>query len=233
MEIRDIMEILFNIGYLIVIWTLVVKMYNHIKRGTIENIKLAKVFGWAFALLALGDTGHVGFRVIAYLNGGIEQNIGLVGIGKLATSVTVTIFYVLLVVAWKLRYNKNYGAITNILFISALVRLIVLAFPANQWGSSVQQFNWVMYRNIPLMIIGLGITLLILIDAVKSKDAVFKWIGIMIVVSYGFYTPVILFAHKVPLIGLFMIPKTMAYLVAAFVVYYGVFRTSGILQLNN
>ena len=233
METRDIMEILFNIGYLIVIWTLVVKMYRHIKSGTVKDIKLAKVFGWAFALLALGDTGHVGFRVIAYLNGGIEQNIGLVGIGKLATSVTVTIFYVLLVVAWKIRYDKKYGMVTNILFASALVRLIILAFPQNQWGNSVQLFNWVIYRNIPLLIIGLGVTILILIDAIKSNDTVFKWIGIMIIVSYGFYIPVILFAHKVPLVGVLMIPKTMAYLVAAFVTYYGVFRTSSTLQPNN
>jgi hypothetical protein len=28
---------------------------------------------WAFFLLALGDTGHVGFRVAAYALGGMEK----------------------------------------------------------------------------------------------------------------------------------------------------------------
>jgi hypothetical protein len=45
---------------------------------------------WAFALLALGDTGHVGFRVVAYALGGLEAHAGLVGLGALSTAYTVT-----------------------------------------------------------------------------------------------------------------------------------------------
>ena len=36
-------------------------------------------------------------------------------------------------------------------------------------------------------------------------------------VSYAFYTPVILYARAIPTLGFLMIPKTIAYMVAAFV----------------
>lgn len=66
---------------------------------------VAKLFLLAFALLGLGDTGHVGFRVLALGEGDIErsvviggQSIGIVGQGALATTVTVTLSYVIMLV---------------------------------------------------------------------------------------------------------------------------------------
>ena len=60
-------EIFFNIAYLIVVWILVIKMNNRKKllmpRYRREGILILS----AFFLLALGDTGHVGFRVLALL----------------------------------------------------------------------------------------------------------------------------------------------------------------------
>lgn len=38
------------------------------------------------------------------------------------------------------------------------------------------------------------------------------WLGAMIVVSYAAYVPVILFALQVPMLGMLMIPKILAYL---------------------
>jgi hypothetical protein len=41
----------------------------------------------------------------------------------------------------------------------------------------------------------------------------------MILVSYTFYTPVILFVSLAPLLGMLMIPKTMAYAAIAIIAY--------------
>jgi hypothetical protein len=41
----------------------------------------------------------------------------------------------------------------------------------------------------------------------------------MILVSYACYLPVILLVQQVPLIGMLMIPKTMAYLAIAIIAY--------------
>jgi hypothetical protein len=41
----------------------------------------------------------------------------------------------------------------------------------------------------------------------------------MILVSNAFYTPVILFVQRVPVIGMLMIPKTLAYVAIAVLAY--------------
>ncbi|MCK4259847.1 MAG: hypothetical protein KAX49_12760 [Halanaerobiales bacterium] len=229
MEIKDIFEMVFNIAYMVFLWGLVYKMFNSLDS---KNIRFTKTVAWTFALLAIGDTGHVGFRVIAYLKGGIAANALFVGMGKFATSVTLTIFYCFFIIVWKLRFDKKFNNFTYLLFGCALIRLIILALPGNQWGSMSAPFDWAIYRNIPFWILGLGADYLILSSALKAKDKTFKWIGIMILISFGFYTPVVLFAHKTPIIGALMIPKTVAYLAAAFIAYYGVFKRENLKTTN-
>ena len=86
-----------------------------------------------FALLALGDTGHVGFRVWAYALGDLDATIrlfgvdlGLVGLGALATAITVTLFYVMVQFIWKRRFQKPYGWFGWLLFGSVVVRFILM-----------------------------------------------------------------------------------------------------------
>ncbi|WBW96791.1 hypothetical protein [Oceanirhabdus sp. W0125-5] len=221
---KEIMETLFNIVYLVTLWIVVFNMFKNTARLNSKETKLGKLVAWTFALLAIGDTGHVGFRVVAYFKDGLAESAALLGYGKYATAITVTFFYVLLLIIWKVRFNEKYNCFTHILFASGIVRLVVVLLPGNEWTSAVAPFDWAIYRNIPLLILGLGVAGLFLNSARKEKDNTFKWIGIMILISYGFYIPVILFAHINPTVGMLMIPKTVAYLVAAFIAYYGVFK---------
>jgi hypothetical protein len=48
----------------------------------------------------------------------------------------------------------------------------------------------------------------------------------MILVSYAFYAPVILFVQQVPAIGMLMIPKTLAYVAIAAIAYQSIFSGS-------
>ena len=73
------------------------------------------------------------------------------------------------------------------------------------------------------MIQGIGIAILLLKDAIQHNDKMVKWISAMIFVSYLCYTPVILFVQKVPMLGMLMMPKTLAYVAVAFIAY-GMFR---------
>jgi hypothetical protein len=219
-------EIIFNIGYLIAVWTLVFMMVRHQDRVVPENRAVAKRVMWAFALLALGDTGHVGFRVLAYALGGLEAQpivlgipISLVGIGALATAITVTFFYMLMIDIWRLRFNKPLGVAGWFLLAMGVFRLIIMLFPQNEWSAVVPPQPWGLIRNLPLMIMGLGVMALILRDAYRANDRPFKWIGWCILASYAFYTPVILFVAEVPLLGMLMIPKTLAYIAIAVIAY--------------
>jgi hypothetical protein len=106
-------ETIFNIAYLIIIWSLVITMICKFKKVDYRRVSTAKCFLWAYFLLALGDTGHVGFRAYAYLSGGLERYKELVGMGTLATAVTVTLFYVLMNFVWENRYNKRFNFIVK------------------------------------------------------------------------------------------------------------------------
>ena len=47
----------------------------------------------------------------------------------------------------------------------------------------------------------------------------------MILVSYACYTPVIFFVQQNPLVGMLMIPKTLAYVAIALLAYQGLWRS--------
>jgi hypothetical protein len=46
----------------------------------------------------------------------------------------------------------------------------------------------------------------------------------MILVSYACYIPVILFVQQAPMVGMLMIPKTLAYVAVGFIAYGELFR---------
>ena len=224
-------EIIFDVVYLIVVWGIVTLMLRTLKSVPEGDQRTARLIQVAFALLALGDTGHVGFRVLAELMGGADASVtflgmpmSLVGLGMLTTAFTVTLFYMLFVYVWKARFQQRFNWFTNLLLLAGLVRPIFMALPGNDWGNVVPPQPISLYRNIPLLIQGVGVIGLILFSAYKHNDVTFKWIGWLMVVSYAFYTPVILFAQQYPLVGMLMIPKTCAYLAIAWVAYQGLWK---------
>ncbi len=224
--LRMWIEVSFNITYLIVVWGLVILMVHNQTHVAPEHLPVAKRFMWAFGLLALGDTGHVGFRVVAYALGGLETQpvilgvpVSLVGFGALATAITVTFFYVVMLDIWRIWANKPLGWFGWTLLAATLVRFIIMALPQNEWYRVDPPQPWGIGRNLPLMVLGLGVMFLILRDALAKRDRTFTWIGVMILISYACYTPVIFFASAVPILGMLMIPKTLAYLGVALVAY--------------
>lgn len=224
-------EISFNVSYLLAIWALIMLMTRQLGKVKPANLRVARYFILAFGLLALGDSGHVGFRVWAYAVGDLEAtislfgtDIGLVGLGALSTAITVTLFYVVMLLIWSSRFNQRLGYIGSILLIATVARLIIMAFPQNQWSLTVPPQPWSLWRNIPLILLGLGVAYLILRDAIREKDTAFIWIGALILVSYAFYAPVILFVQHLPALGMLMIPKTLAYIAIAITAYRSIFQ---------
>ena len=225
-SVRMWVEILFNISYLAAVWGLVIAMNRRKDQVAVSDRPVAQRILWAFALLALGDSGHVGFRVIAYALGGLEARpvvlgvpVSLVGVGALSTAVTVTVFYLLMVDVWRLRFQKPLGWFGWLLLAAGAARLVVMAFPQNRWDLVIAPYGWSLLRNAFLVVQGLGVMYLILRDAGAAGDRTFTWVGVMIALSYTFYAPVILWAQWVPMLGMLMIPKTCAYLVVAIIAY--------------
>lgn len=232
-------EILFNVAYLTAVWGVVALMTRSMTAVAPQDRRTAGLLRLAFVLLAAGDTAHVGFRVIATLLGDQGAQVAvfgtpmsLIGLGMLATSFTVTLFYMLFVYIWRFRYDRPANWFTSLLLAAGVVRLVMMALPANEWGSLVPPFPMSLYRNLPLIVQGVGVIGLFLYSATRARDILFQQIAALIAVSYAFYVPVILFAQQQPLVGLLMIPKTCAYLAVAWLAYRGLWpRAHGAQQV--
>jgi hypothetical protein len=142
-----------------------------------------------------------------------------VGLGALSTAYTVTFFYMLMLDIWRLRYRQRLGWFGWLLLGAGIVRLGIMAFPQNQWDQLVAPYGWSLLRNAFLTIQGVGVMALILRDSTRTGDVPFQWIGGMIALSFLFYAPVILWVAEVPMLGMLMIPKTLAYVAIAVIAY--------------
>ncbi|MEN8243053.1 MAG: hypothetical protein ABFS17_14135 [Chloroflexota bacterium] len=226
-------EIIFTLSYLIILWILVLAMKNRMGEIPKEGKKLARLFYVSFGLLAFGDSFHILGRVAAYALGGLDARpnifgvpIGIVGIGALATSITLTIFYAIMLLIWKERFGKTYSLFGVFLFLAAIIRLIILAFPGNNWQSPTSPYNWAIYRNIPFWIQGLGAAVLFWRDGRSQQDKLYPKLAWLFLLSFSFYTPVVFFARDIPMLGMLMLPKTLVYGIMAYVVYQGLFKKS-------
>jgi hypothetical protein len=218
-DIQVLMEISFNLIYLAFIWLISGLMTKKIQQVPSDEKKIAQRFLLAITLLALGDTGHVGFRVLAYISGGLETNSTLVGLGALSTAITITFFYMILLDIWRVRFDEEKDILYYGLMLLGIIRFIIMIFPQNEWGNLIAPYDWALIRNIPLTIIGLIVAFLMIRDGLKNQDVRYKYFGYCIIISYLFYIPVILLVQLIPMIGMLMIPKTMAYMVMAYLAY--------------
>lgn len=176
------------------------------------NQPLVKKFGLMAVLLGAGDSFHLVPRSYALWTAGLEANAAALGIGKLITSVTMTIFYLILFYIWRERYKiKDGKELTVTMWTLAVLRVALCMLPQNQWLAYRQPLLFGVLRNIPFAIIGVIIIVIFAHEAKKAEDAIFRFMPLAVALSFGFYLPVVLFSGIVPIVGVLMIPKTMAY----------------------
>ncbi len=176
------------------------------------NQPLVKKFGLMAVLLGAGDSFHLVPRSYALWTAGLEANATALGIGKLITSVTMTIFYLILFYIWRERYKiKDGKKLTVTMWTLAVLRVALCMLPQNQWLAYRQPLLFGVLRNIPFAIIGVIIIVIFAYEAKKAEDAIFRFMPLAVALSFGFYLPVVLFSGIVPIVGVLMIPKTMAY----------------------
>lgn len=205
---RAIFETLFDVFYLVSVIYLGISMIKNSKKE-----KEVFIFGIMAVVLGLGDSFHLVPRAYALCNTGLENFTYYLGIGKLVTSITMTIFYVLLFKVWTLRYKvKNETILTFVVYLLAITRIILCLFPQNMWTSLNAPLSWGIYRNIPFLILGILIIILFYKKSKEHNDVPFKNMWLTITLSFLFYIPVVLFADKYLMVGMLMIPKTCAYL---------------------
>lgn len=201
------METLFDAVYLTTVISL-----GGIMIAKSKGNKQYLLFGIMAVVLGLGDSFHLIPRAFALCTTGLSNYVVALGMGKFITSITMTFFYILLYYVWRIRYQvRGKGWLTAAFYLLAAARIALCLFPQNGWTSADAPLSWGIYRNIPFALIGLLIIVLFYDSARKSNDKSFRFMWLTIVLSFGFYIPVVLWAEVHPLIGMLMIPKTCAY----------------------
>lgn len=200
-------ESLFDAVYLIFVIAIGAVMIRQ-SRGN----RQFRLFGIMAVVLGAGDSFHLIPRMLALCTTGLENYTVLLGLGKWITSITMTVFYVLLYFVWRLRYRiRGYRPLTVAVFVLAAVRIALCLMPQNRWLEADSPLSWGIYRNIPFALLGLLIIVLFFVTARRQRDRAFRLMWLTIVLSFGFYIPVVLWADAFPMIGMLMIPKTCAY----------------------
>ena len=176
-------------------------------------------------VLGIGDAFHLVPRIVINVRGetndpaALEHRAFWLGLGNLVSSITMTAFYLLLFEAMVL-FESGYGpaqegqdVVRLMLCVLAAVRVALCFLPQNNWfgGGDV---TWGITRNIPFVIMGIA-TVLYLVLWYQ------EWVmAVLVALSFAFYMGVVLFAHKRPMMGMLMIPKTVCY-IALIVVLLG------------
>ena len=177
-----------------------------------EKGSLVRKFGLMAIILGAGDAFHLVPRAIALWTTGLAANAAALGIGKLITSITMTVFYVILYYIWRERYHKSgLVALDVSMWALAATRVVLCALPQNDWLSANPPLLFGILRNIPFAIMGILLIVLFAREAKRVSDGVFRWMWLAITLSFAFYLPVVLFADQISMIGMLMIPKTLAY----------------------
>lgn len=204
---QAIVETVFDAVYLITVITMGIYMIRQGKGGSQYCL-----FGIMAVVLGAGDAFHLVPRAVALCTTGLDDFTVALGSGKFITSLTMTVFYVLLYYVWRIRYNiQGRNGVTAAVYLLAACRIILCLFPQNKWLSTSAPLSWGIYRNIPFALLGLLIIVLFYKSAKEQKDTAFRYMWLTIVLSFGFYIPVVLWADTIPMIGMLMIPKTCAY----------------------
>lgn len=204
---QAIFETLFDAVYLVTVIALGILMIR-VSRGRKQYL----LFGIMAVTLGCGDAFHLVPRAVALCTTGLESYTAALGIGKLITSVTMTLFYVLLYYVWRSRYRINgQRGLSMVVWLLALVRIALCLMPQNAWTDATPPLSWGIYRNIPFAILGALIVVLFFKSTRENQDRPFRHLWLTVVLSFACYIPVVLFADKIPAVGMLMIPKTCAY----------------------
>ena len=141
------------------------------------------------------------------------------GIGKLVTSITMTLFYIFMYYIYLNNYKvKENKKINYSIWILSFVRMILCLLPQNEWLTNNSPFIWGIIRNIPFVILGLIIIVLYFNN--RNKDKIFKNIWLYVTLSFIFYSIVVLGSSSISILGMFMLPKTICYVLIMFVFKY-------------
>lgn len=207
-RVPDLMEAVFDTCYLLfdLIAGILFFAFSH-------GSPLFLLYGVLTWTLCFGDAFHLVPRVLRAVKGSNEKIERQLGIGLQISSITMTIFYILLLYIWKQTfYDMTAPVMLEILiWVSAAIRIAVCMLPQNNWCGKEGNRKLSVIRNAVFAVTGICVIVLYVMSG-NTYGYHMTRMAAAIVVSFGCYLPVTLLSKKMPKIGMLMIPKTCAYI---------------------
>ncbi|MCQ2534145.1 MAG: hypothetical protein MJ172_06225 [Clostridia bacterium] len=207
-RVPDIVEAVFDICYLL--FDLIAGII-FLTKGSGNNLFI--LYGILTLTLCFGDAFHLVPRVIKGLTGGNEKVTWFMNFGLQVSSITMTVFYILLLYIWKLTFPDLAAPLLVVLliWITALIRIFICFLPQNNWYNGKGNMKLSLIRNGVFLLTGIGVMILYGISGNTNGYHMTRMI-IAIIISFGCYLPVTILSKKKPMIGMLMMPKTCAYI---------------------
>lgn len=210
----DLFEAVFDISYLV--FDLIAAIIFFIwANGRV----LFDLYGILTLVLCIGDAFHLVPRVLRALRGTNPQIKRYLGRGLQISSITMTVFYILLMYIWKETFPQFslVPAIVYAVWISATIRIIICLFPQNDWtgdnsqASDTLRLRMSIMRNAVFVVTGLCVMWLYASSGAANGPEMQRMVW-AIAISFACYLPVTVLSRRYPLVGILMIPKTCAYI---------------------
>ena len=161
------------------------------------------LYGILTLTLCGGDAFHLVPRIIRAVGGTSDKIKRQLGIGLQVSSITMTVFYIILMYIWKLTFPEITmpAAIEAIVWISAVVRIVICLFPQNNWCTDEGNMKLSIIRNAVFAVTGIGVIILYAISGNANGYHMTRMVA-AIIISFGCYLPVTLFSKIKPKVGL-------------------------------
>ena len=168
-----------------------------------------RLMGSAALILGCGDAFHLIPRVLNYF---VDADFTVwLGAGKLVTSISMTVFYLLMYRLWLILYGEQEDRkLSIVVYVLTAVRVLLCLLPQNGWFQNNSSVLWGIIRNIPF--VALGGIIIWLFWKRREDIRYFRYVWLLVLLSFLFYIPVAVAAGLAPILGMLMLPKTVCYM---------------------
>ncbi|MEE0204268.1 MAG: hypothetical protein UEE32_02880 [Oscillospiraceae bacterium] len=207
-QMPDVMEAIFDTAYLL--FDLIA---GFVFLAQAQGRTLFVLYGILTLTLCGGDAFHLVPRIIRAFRGSSDKIKRQLGIGLQVSSITMTVFYIILLFIWKFTFPELTApvAVEAMIWISAIIRIVVCFLPQNNWCSDEGNLKLSILRNAVFAVTGIGVIILYAISGNANGYHMTRMVT-AILISFGCYLPVTMLSKTKPKVGLLMIPKTCAYM---------------------
>ena len=153
-QMPDVMEAIFDAAYLIFDLIAGILFFAFSKGNP-----LFILYGILTLTLCGGDAFHLVPRIIRAVHGSNDRIKRQLGIGLQVSSITMTVFYIILMYVWKYTFPELTApaAVEVIIWISAIIRIVVCILPQNNWCTDEGNMKLSIIRNAVFAVTGIGV----------------------------------------------------------------------------